>query len=204
MINFRSMSIATASAAMQVALLNAPVLAADLPGLKDTAPMVEAPPMWEGFYFGGHAGGVWNAPKVTDTFTYQGDPTINSRPFGKGFIGGAQGGYNFQRGHFVFGPEADIGYLGISASKSFFKPGEHQPAKSHIPAITFVTHYEPGMCDVAGKYTASSDLYGDLTARLGYEMESHTPLRERRRGAIARRFQGKLCGQQLHARRTHY
>ncbi len=162
---FRFALILAAGAAMQAAPLSQPASAADLPpspSLKDT-PYV-AVPSWEGFYFGGHAGGVWGNTGVNDTFTYVGDPTFNGNLSSAGFIGGAQAGYNFQRGHFVFGPEADIGYLGISANKSVpFTPG------------SCTGHYSDGdlpytgpICNVNGKYSSSSDLYGDLTARLGY------------------------------------
>jgi outer membrane immunogenic protein len=170
MITLRPAFIVTASMAMQLASLNCPALAADLGSFKDTAPMVEAVPIWEGFYFGGHAGGVWSAPKAVDTFTYIGDPTIDSKFSSKDFIGGVQAGYNFQRGHFVFGPEADIGYLGISANKSFFQPGTDATCVITYPDHSYVA-YGGWACDVAGKYSVSSDLYGDLTARLGYEMD---------------------------------
>lgn len=72
--------------------------------------------------------------------------------------------YNFQRGHFVFGPEADIGYLNVSAS------GSH----AYVPG-SCTGHYSDGdlpytgpICNINGNYSSSSDLYGDLTARLGY------------------------------------
>jgi outer membrane immunogenic protein len=170
MINFRLAFIVTTIIAMQSASLDCPALAADLGGFKDTAPMVEAVPIWDGFYFGGHAGGVWSAPKATDVYSYIGDPTINSRLSGVGFIGGAQAGYNFQRGHFVFGPEADIGYLNVSASKSFFQPGEAAICQIEYSDEHWVTHYNPDTCNVAGKYSLSSGLYGDITARIGYEI----------------------------------
>ena len=143
MIDFRFAPIMLAAAAMQLPSLNAPAAAADLASYKDAAPMGVAVPAWEGFYFGGHAGGAWSDPKVVDTFTYLGDPTIDSRFSGAGFIGGAQAGYNFQRGHFVFGPEADIGYLGISASKSFFQPGQAATCQIQYSDESWVTHYNP-------------------------------------------------------------
>ncbi len=171
MIHHRLAFIVTASAAMQLASLNGAASAADLTSLKDTPPMSVTAPSWKGFYFGGHAGGVWSESKVTDTFTYIGDPTINSTLGSKGFIVGAQAGYNFQRGHFVFGPEADIGYLGISANKSFFQPGSAAACQTTYPGDQWATTYSADLCDVNGKYSVSSDLYGDLTARLGYEMD---------------------------------
>ena len=171
MINFRFALIIAAAAAMLPASLNVTAAAADLESYKDTAPMGVAVPAWEGFYFGGHAGGAWSDPKVVDTFTYIGDPTIDRRFSGAGFIGGAQAGYNFQRGHFVFGPEADIGYLGLSASKSFFQPGTSAACRVTYPGDGWSTNYDADICDINGKYSVSSDLYGDLTGRFGYEMD---------------------------------
>ena len=159
-----------AGAIVQLASPSGMALAADLASLKD-APLAGAfTPVWEGFYFGGHAGGAREGPKATDTFTYMGDPTVNTPFYRWGFIGGAQAGYNVQRGHFVFGPEADIGYLGISASKSFFQPGTDAGCVMTYPDHSYVA-YGGWSCNVAGKYSVSSDLYGDLTARFGYEMD---------------------------------
>jgi outer membrane immunogenic protein len=166
--------ILAAGAAMQFAPLSQPASAADLPGsLKDT-PYVVAP-SWAGLYFGGHAGGVWGNTGVNDKFDYVGDPGFNGTLGSTGFIGGAQAGYNFQRGHFVFGPEADIGYLSISASKSknnndissctaYYGPNNTDP-------VTYDNTWGSGrqkLCWVNGNYSSSSDLYGDLTARFGY------------------------------------
>ena len=170
MIDFRLALIMMAAAAMPLASLHAPASAADLgAGYKDAAPIAAPVPSWEGFYFGGHAGGAWSDPKVLDTYSYIGDPTINSRFSGAGFIGGAQAGYNFQHGHFVFGPEADIGYLGISASKSIFQAGQAATCRIQYSDESWVTHYAADMCNVTAKYSLSSGLYGDLTARIGYE-----------------------------------
>ena len=106
-----------AGAAMQFAPLSLPASAADLGGsLKDTPYVVM--PYWGGFYFGGHAGGAWGNTKLHDQFDYVGDPEHSFSASNTGFIGGAQAGYNVQRGHFVFGFEGDIGYLNISASKT--------------------------------------------------------------------------------------
>ena len=75
-------------------------------------------PSWQGFYFGGHAGGAWGNTKVHDKFDYVGDPQYGFTGDSTSFIGGAQAGYNIQRGHVVFGLEGDIGYLNISAKSS--------------------------------------------------------------------------------------
>ncbi len=118
MIKFR-FALALAAGAAMLAPLSQPASAADMGGgggLKDTPYVVV--PSWGGLYFGGHAGGAWGNTSGSDTFTYVGDPTVPLNFNSTGFIGGAQAGYNVQRGHVVFGLEGDIGYLGISASKS--------------------------------------------------------------------------------------
>jgi outer membrane immunogenic protein len=61
--------------------------------------------------------------------------------------------------------------LGISASKSFFQPGTDAACQITYPGDRYPTAYGGWACNVAGKYSVSSDLYGDLTARLGYEMD---------------------------------
>ncbi len=160
---------------MQFAPLTQPASAADLPGgsLKDTPYVVV--PSWQGLYFGGHAGGVWGNTNVHDHFDYVGDPEFNGNLGSTGFIGGAQAGYNIQRGHFVFGPEADIGYLGISASKSKNNtPGSCTAYYSKGPGTydpktgLYSQDYSGHLCEVDAKYSTSSSLYGDLTGRLGY------------------------------------
>ena len=170
---FRLAFVFAAGAAM-LAPLSQQASAADLPdggggGYKDT-PYVVVP--WQGLYFGGHAGGAWGNTGLHDTFTYVGDPTVDAKLASTGLIAGGQVGYNVQRGHFVFGLESDIGYLGISAGKS--ANGLSAPAgecKHKYSDESFTTYYDPKMCQVDAKYSSSSDLYGDLTARFGYAMD---------------------------------
>jgi outer membrane immunogenic protein len=159
------LALLAAGAAMQFAPLSQPALAADLGGgsLKDT-PYV-AVPYWGGFYFGGHAGGAWGNTKVHDQFDYVGDPIYNFSANSTNFIGGAQAGYNIQRGRLVFGVEGDIGYLNISANGSkHFTPNSCTAHYGPHDSITYHGH----LCEVYGKYSTSSDLYADLTGRLGY------------------------------------
>ena len=160
---------------MQFAPLSQPASAADLPtgSLKDTPYVVV--PSWQGLYFGGHAGGVWGNTGVNDRFDYIGDPGWNGSMNSAGFTGGAQAGYNFQRGHFVFGPEADIGYLGISVSKSKNNNDISSCTAYYGPNKTSPETYDntgnsgrQKLCWINGNYSSSSDLYGDLTARFGY------------------------------------
>lgn len=58
-----------------------------MPSLKDDVPY-ESLPLWQGFYFGGHTGGVWGNTGVKDSFDYVGDPSFNGSLNSAGFIGG--------------------------------------------------------------------------------------------------------------------
>ena len=165
---FRVALVLAAGAAM-LAPLSQLASAADLGGsggYKDT-PYVAVP--WQGFYFGGHGGGAWGNTNVHDKFDYVGDPQHSFSGDSTSFIGGAQAGYNIQRGHVVFGLEGDIGYLNISAkstAKDLTTP--NGKCTGYYTAGTPKVDYEGEMCRVDANYATSSDLYGDLTARLGY------------------------------------
>ncbi|ADP70414.1 hypothetical protein Rvan_1143 [Rhodomicrobium vannielii ATCC 17100] len=147
-------------------------LAADLygrgGGLKD-GPFYEAPALWQGFYLGGHVGAAWSKADVDDTFIYVGDPTYKGDLNTTSLTGGGQLGYNFQRGNFVFGVEGDIGYLKVDASKDVaFRPTSCVGTYTSAP---YTVNYDPKMCAVDTKYSASGDLYGDITGRLGYAFD---------------------------------
>lgn len=138
--------------------------AADLyggPGLKDS-PDIAAPALWEGFYAGGHVGGAWNTATVDDHYDYKGDPESRNDVNGSGVIGGGQIGYNFQWGNIVFGPEADLGHLGLSGSRSVALP----------PSPDCLAHSGTRPCGLDANYSISGGLYGDITGRIGYAMDS--------------------------------
>ncbi len=155
---FRFALVLAAGAAMQFAPLSQPASAADLGGGYKDTPYVVVP--WQGLYFGAHAGGVSSNTGATDTFTYVGDPTLNGSSSSTGLIGGAQAGYNVQSGHFVFGAEGDIGYLGISGSKSATHTGTNKDCNPY--------GYSADYCTISGTYSNSGGLYGDITGRIGY------------------------------------
>src|SRR5438132_4365615 len=78
---------------------------------------------WEGGYIGGHVG--WGRGRADTTFTPlpAAPPFVDMgpaslRPIPRGFGGGAQGGYNWQRGHFVGGAEADITWSRMSGTST--------------------------------------------------------------------------------------
>lgn len=73
---------------------------------------------WTGFYIGGHVGYGWG-----DTATFSGDGGFDGATDGfvihpSGWLGGIQGGYNWQFDNFLFGVEGDLGMLGASDSES--------------------------------------------------------------------------------------
>jgi outer membrane immunogenic protein len=77
---------------------------------------------WAGFYVGGHAGhGTGGGNMIVTplpsaaTFVNLGPTQLHTDP--SGFIGGVQGGYNWQRGHVVFGGEADYSFSNMVGDK---------------------------------------------------------------------------------------
>jgi outer membrane immunogenic protein len=78
------------------------------------APVVLAP-TWTGFYIGGNVGAGWAKNDTSISGTLPAAVAGAAVPFGlplashtmSGFIGGLQGGYNYQIGTFVIGVEAD-------------------------------------------------------------------------------------------------
>jgi outer membrane immunogenic protein len=99
-----------ATAATGAAAFASGTMAADLP---TKAPSVVVPAAsWAGWYIGGHAGVAWHQAHATTTDSGFAT-TIESNK--TGFIGGGQIGYNWQRGNFVFGLEADGSWLSARA-----------------------------------------------------------------------------------------
>lgn len=145
--------------------------AADL-SLKDTpAPDYSFSPaaLWTGLYIGGHAGGAWGNVKFTDTYDYMvQDPTLVTKLGTNGLIGGAQIGYNFQRGRIVYGVEGDLGYLNLSGSKAVKLLERRDHEKNSLCSGTGAKQE----CSLDGAYSSSGGLYGDLTGRLGYSMDN--------------------------------
>ena len=131
-----------------LALAAVPAAAADIP-MK--APMV-APVMapgynWTGFYIGANAGYNWGRTSFVDRDGFNTVPGDNWTNKNNGFTGGGQLGYNWQTGNFVFGLEADLGYLN---------------AKGSGTAAASCTFFA---CDTVG--STSSDFYATVRGRLG-------------------------------------
>ena len=90
-------------------------------GPNSPAPAPATSYTWTGGYVGGHAG--WGRGRANTTFTPLPNATqfidmtpTTLRPDPSGFNGGAQGGYNWQTGHFVVGGEADISWSRMSGT----------------------------------------------------------------------------------------
>jgi outer membrane immunogenic protein len=126
----------TAAAAVA---MTASVSAADLSsggGYKDGY----IPFSWTGFYIGAGAGpsyghtGYHNVGTPTESGAFSSDHAFAS----------AQGGYNFQSGHIVYGIEGDVGYLDLTSSKAGTLIGS------------------------PNSYGATGGAYADLTGRVGF------------------------------------
>jgi outer membrane immunogenic protein len=113
--------------AMSATLLAGTAFAADLPTRKGppVAPVYIPPAFtWTGFYVGVNAGGAWENNGNNNNFFPVGAVPVNGTFFPvasnggnrSGFIGGVQGGYNYQftpGAGFVLGVEADIDWADI-------------------------------------------------------------------------------------------
>ena len=80
-----------------------PALAADLPTKAPVAqpPIIAAPYNWSGLYVGANFGGAWSSGNLSI-------PGNNLLGGLTEFVAGAQAGYNFQAGHFLFGVEGGL------------------------------------------------------------------------------------------------
>jgi outer membrane immunogenic protein len=102
---------------------------------------------WSGAYIGAVAGYGWNK----DTYHYFSssvDFDVN------GFVGGLTGGYNWQKGQFVFGLEGDVSYANIDGS---------------VLKVPFVAPCGDEGC------TAKIDWFGTGRARVGYAFDNFLP-----------------------------
>ncbi len=111
-----------ASAAV-AALLATPAMAADLP-VKAPPIVAPAPYNWTGFYVGGNLGYGTSTKHWNDIFATTGLETgwlVSTKP--DGFLGGVQGGYNYQVGRWVFGVEGQVSWTDMKGSAHWLEPG---------------------------------------------------------------------------------
>ncbi len=145
------------AAAAGVTITACAAQAADLPGgyggcngggcgYKEEAAYVP-PFFWQGVYVGGFAGVAWSSVQAADNviiLTSSGVVPVGPLS-GTGLMGGAQAGYNFQSGRFVYGIEADLGGLDDGAS------------------LNFTNRALAGLLQI----NSTGGFYGDITGRAG-------------------------------------
>jgi opacity protein-like surface antigen len=141
----------TGVAALSMCVMVQASQAADLYGGYKDQPYYIPPPLWAGFYIGGHIGGAWSSLDPVSNVVFLGAGPGISLPSGSantsGFFGGVQTGYNFQVNNFVYGIEADFGGLDASGNKTLVDPSN--------PARTL-------------RISGSDGWYGDITGRVGF------------------------------------
>jgi outer membrane immunogenic protein len=102
-----------------IAGLSQTALASDLPArMPAKAPYISPVSVynWTGFYVGGHIGGAWSDANLSDPTGVNFAPTgATIGDHGSGFLGGAQVGFNWQTGNWVFGVQGDMSWTGINA-----------------------------------------------------------------------------------------
>jgi outer membrane immunogenic protein len=113
-----------AAAVLSSGIIVAPAFAADM--APATAPAYKAAPMapvsaynWTGFYVGGNVGGGWSSLSSSVL-----SPGSAAFPVGTAFtkhslsgvLGGIQGGFNWQTGHWVLGVEGEYTWADIDGS----------------------------------------------------------------------------------------
>jgi outer membrane immunogenic protein len=113
-----------------------------LPDSKEVASVAPPACEWGGFYIGATAGGQFGHSEDKDLDNYN----YPDRPWGyheDGVAASEQMGFNWQAGHFVFGPEVEVGYMNLKGDG--IEPG--------IPQDTF------------GK--SKSDIFATFRGRVG-------------------------------------
>jgi outer membrane immunogenic protein len=111
-----------------LALIAGAAHAADLPIVPYGGPIIVPAYQWSGFYLGANAGGHFGNDKITTTMT----PVLGFSPAEAvaidsvspttlkpaGFIGGLQGGYNWQFNQILVGFEVDANWMSGTASRT--------------------------------------------------------------------------------------
>jgi outer membrane immunogenic protein len=123
-----------------------PVFAGDLPlPIKAPPPFVIAAYDWSGFYIGGHVGGAFESsafqdPSLAGTLicceligTEGQNATVPNGSAGS-FLGGAQAGWNYQIGQFVFGSEIDFSRANLNSTRTGTAPAVAGVFPSSNPA----------------------------------------------------------------------
>jgi outer membrane immunogenic protein len=120
---------------------------------------------WEGWYAGVNLGGAWNTTCNTwtaNTAAQQNFLNARSCPNGGTFIGGLQGGYNFQYEQWVWGLGIDYDFI---SSKSKYQ-------NYTVPAVPG-TGINGGTVSISGKTSPNGALI--LGPRVGYDFDGWLP-----------------------------
>jgi outer membrane immunogenic protein len=142
--------------------------AADMPSRYSPAPAYNAMPVftWTGFYAGANIGYGWS----TGTSRYY-DPAFGVTGGGRkgGFVGGIQGGYNYQFGMVVVGAETDLQYAAVgnkgSAYGNTYYPGNSNGYFGTIRARAGAAF------DRALVFGTAGFAYGDIGGNKGLDAE---------------------------------
>jgi outer membrane immunogenic protein len=104
--------------------LAAPAIAADMPVKAPAVVAVVDVHNWTGFYVGAHIGYGWSDKTWCDFDAGGCDRRVPGNDFANvdpsGLLGGAQAGFNWQAGQFVFGVEGQISLADINGSTVIF------------------------------------------------------------------------------------
>lgn len=114
-------------------------------------PPVQVASAWDGFYAGGNLGGGW--ANARSDFSAAGVLFGTADNHMAGFAGGAQLGYNWQRGSYVFGAETDFQLANVKGSLSTSCPA----AQCGVP--------------LAASYEQKMPWFGTVRGRLGYAQD---------------------------------
>lgn len=155
-------------------------LAADLPAPMPVKAPVPAPApvfSWTGWYGGLSGGYGWGHSDPGAVITpasfplppgFVLDPPVPppgsiADPDVKGWLFGAQLGYNFQFDRAVFGVEADISWANIGGSRN------------GAPFSLLINTPDDGRIDVAGRVATRLDWFGTVRGRFGYAFDRVMP-----------------------------
>jgi outer membrane immunogenic protein len=137
----------SAAAALGAIMAVRSASAADFGSLPYARPTMPINPTigWAGFYAGLNGGGLWAHSAITDvnSFAAFAPPGTVTSINTNGFLAGAQLGYTWQASCFIFGLEADGGYMELGGNKLLTGTGS------------------------GTRVGLKSGAYGDVTARIG-------------------------------------
>jgi outer membrane immunogenic protein len=129
------------------------------------APMVVIDPVinWAGFYAGVNAGGVWAHSNITNANGYAAAiPGTVTSVNTSGFLAGGQAGYNWQASNYVFGIEADGGFMDLGGNKPLTGTGSGTRVGLKSGAYADFTGragvaFDRALCYVKGGYAVLGD-----------------------------------------------